>query len=93
MGAHVTLIGTPPRPTGGEGEVVVDADGLNVIFVWAEHNLIDVRPASRNEFAQKYAKLRMEDSTGGGLMDWCCVQDRGTGAYVCWQVRIDSGCP
>ena len=93
MGAHVMLIGSAPIPATGEGDITVDADGIEIIFVWSANEIVDVKPFSGVDFAQKYAKLTMTDSDGGPLMNWCCVQDAETGTYICWQVRLDTGCP
>ena len=99
--SFVKLLGPPPRPLNAagevsDGEVVVNADGIELVFVWEAARLVDVRSYTGAQLSAKYVKLRMQDSdesVNTSIMEWCGVQDADSGSYVFWQVRADTGCP
>ncbi|MDH2425665.1 hypothetical protein [Sphaerisporangium sp. TRM90804] len=85
----ITIIETPPRPATGDGEVIVEADGKDVVFQWNTGKMERMFWASAKD-SSKFANLRVQPGEVDAIWCLCCLVDDVSGAYVCvWQACGD----
>jgi hypothetical protein len=79
--ATITLFDNPPKPVGGNGEIIVDAAGHSVILTYEEGKLVSVSPASDDD---EMFDLKMTTTDAAAFCYKCLKQD---GELIsCWAV-------
>jgi hypothetical protein len=79
--ATIILVDNPPKPVGGNGEIIVDAEGHSVVLTYENGHLISVSPAADDD---QMFDLKMT-TTEAAAFCYKCIKEDGE-LITCWQV-------
>jgi hypothetical protein len=86
-------LGKPPRPATGDGDVILDIDGVELTFRWEKGAFVGVWAATGSEGLLRFGNLEWKEGESGISPCECCVWHEGGGPRVCWSIPCGSRCP
>lgn len=90
----ITIVDPPARPATGDGEIVANLGGREVLLAWKDGRIFEASIGANKERALGFKNLSIvAPEAPEAIACMCCLVDEVSGAYICYFQPCGQPCP